>query len=131
MRPFFTVTTVTILVCQAFTAPAAGQKVRLDDLRTRIAARVTTVQGVQVAISLRDLATGDEDGKAFSAGRNNTTTSADLAVLLRHVELGDALQPTSAQLMKEVLLRQEFNDEIPMWTHVTGSAAASAATSIQ
>ena len=56
---------------------------------------------------------GVEDGKAFAAGRNNTTTAADLAVLLEHVELGDALRPESARLMKEILLRQEFNDEIP------------------
>ncbi|MBC7672190.1 MAG: serine hydrolase [Polaromonas sp.] len=56
---------------------------------------------------------GVEDGKAFAAGRNNTTTAGDLAVLLEHVELGDALRPESARLMKEILLRQEFNDEIP------------------
>jgi beta-lactamase class A len=56
---------------------------------------------------------GVEDNKAFAAGRNNTTTSADLATLLEHVERGDALRPESARLMKEVLLRQEFNDEIP------------------
>ena len=56
---------------------------------------------------------GVEDGKAFSAGRNNTTTSADLATLLEHVERGDALFAGSARLMKEILLRQEFNDEIP------------------
>jgi beta-lactamase class A len=54
-----------------------------------------------------------EDGKAFAAGRNNTTTSADLATLLEHVERGDALRPESARLMKDVLLRQELNDEIP------------------
>ena len=74
---------------------------------------------------------GVEDGKAFSAGRNNTTTSADLAVLLEHVERGDALLPASARLMKEILLRQEFNDEIPAGVpkgtpvaHKTGSITA-------
>ncbi len=56
---------------------------------------------------------GVEDGKAFAAGMNNTTTSADLAALLGHVERGDALAPSSAHLMKEVLLRQEFNEAIP------------------
>lgn len=56
---------------------------------------------------------GVEDGKAFAAGRNNTTTAADLATLLEHVERGDALRPESARLMKDVLLRQELNDEIP------------------
>ena len=56
---------------------------------------------------------GVEDGKAFAAGINNTTTSADLAALLIHVERGDALSPASAWLMKEILLRQEFNEAIP------------------
>lgn len=56
---------------------------------------------------------GVEDGKAFAAGMNNTTTSADLAALLIHVERGDALSPRSAALMKEILLRQEFNEAIP------------------
>lgn len=56
---------------------------------------------------------GVEDGKAFAAGMNNTTTSADLAALLLHVERGDALAPSSASLMKEILLRQEFNESIP------------------
>jgi beta-lactamase class A len=56
---------------------------------------------------------GVEDGKAFAAGLNNTTTSSDLAALLVHVERGDALAPASARLMKEILLRQEFNEAIP------------------
>ena len=56
---------------------------------------------------------GVEDGKAFAAGMNNTTTSADLAALLIHVERGDALSPAGARLMKEILLRQEFNEAIP------------------
>jgi beta-lactamase class A len=56
---------------------------------------------------------GVEDGKAFAAGRNNTTTSSDLAVLLGRIERGNALRPESARLMKEILLRQELNGEIP------------------
>jgi beta-lactamase class A len=56
---------------------------------------------------------GVEDNKAYAAGLNNTTTSADLAVLLQRVERGDALGPEGARLMKDVLLRQEFNDAIP------------------
>ncbi|MDB4890324.1 MAG: beta-lactamase [Gemmatimonadetes bacterium] len=74
---------------------------------------------------------GVEDGKAYELGRNNTTTSADLAVLLERIERGDALNPASARLMKEVLLRQEFNDEIPAGVpkgtpvaHKTGSITA-------
>ncbi len=56
---------------------------------------------------------GVEDGKAFAAGMNNTTSSGDLAALLIHVESGDALSPVSGRLMKEILLRQEFNEAIP------------------
>lgn len=74
---------------------------------------------------------GVEDGKAFAAGLNNTTTSADLAALLEHVERGDALAPESARLMKDILLRQELNDEIPAGlppgtpvAHKTGSITA-------
>jgi beta-lactamase class A len=74
---------------------------------------------------------GVEDGKAYAAGRNNTTTSADLAVLLERIERGDALRPASARLMKEILLRQQFNDEIPAGlppgtpvAHKTGSITA-------
>jgi beta-lactamase class A len=74
---------------------------------------------------------GVEDNKAFAAGLNNTTTSSDLAVLLQHVERGDALRADGARLMKEILLRQEFNDEIPAGVpkgtpvaHKTGSITA-------
>ena len=74
---------------------------------------------------------GVEDGKAFAAGRNNTTTSADLAILLQRIENGEALKPESVRLMKAVLLRQEFNDEIPAGVpkgtpvaHKTGSITA-------
>ncbi len=56
---------------------------------------------------------GVEDGKAYAAGMNNTTTSADLAVLLQRIERNEALGPESARLMREILMRQEFNGEIP------------------
>jgi beta-lactamase class A len=74
---------------------------------------------------------GVEDGKAFAAGMNNTTTSSDLAVLLQRIERGDALRADGARLMREILLRQEFNDEIPAGlpagtkvAHKTGSITA-------
>ena len=56
---------------------------------------------------------GVEDQKAFDAGLVNTTTSADLAVLLRRIERADGLRPSSATLMKDVLLRQEYTAESP------------------
>jgi beta-lactamase class A len=74
---------------------------------------------------------GVEDIKAYDAGLNNTTTSADLAVLLEKIERGDALAPASVRLMKEILLQQQFNDEIPAGlppgtpvAHKTGSITA-------
>jgi beta-lactamase class A len=56
---------------------------------------------------------GVEDGKAFDAGLNNTTTARDLAVLLEAIERTRAASPTSCAAMRDILLRQEFNDEIP------------------
>ena len=74
---------------------------------------------------------GVEDGKAFAAGLNNTTTSADLATLLVRIERNEALTAESARLMKDILLRQEFNGEIPAGlpagiavAHKTGSITA-------
>ena len=74
---------------------------------------------------------GVEDIKAYDAGLNNTTTSSDLAVLLERIERREALGSASAQLMKEILMRQELNDEIPAGlppgtpvAHKTGSITA-------
>jgi beta-lactamase class A len=74
---------------------------------------------------------GVEDIAAYNAGLNNTTTSADLAILLERIERREALGEASAQLMKEILLRQEFNEEIPAGlppgtpvAHKTGSITA-------
>ena len=74
---------------------------------------------------------GVEDTKAFEAGLNNTTTSSDLAILLERIERREALGAASAELMMEILLRQEFNDAIPAGlppgipvAHKTGSITA-------
>lgn len=56
---------------------------------------------------------GVEDNKAFRAGLNNTTTARDLAVLLEGIETGTAASRASCNAMRDVLLRQEFNGEIP------------------
>jgi beta-lactamase class A len=74
---------------------------------------------------------GVEDNKAYAAGMNNTTTSKDLAVLLLGIEKGEVLSAPNVQLMKDILLHQEFNDEIPAGlppgtpvAHKTGSITA-------
>ena len=74
---------------------------------------------------------GVEDNKAYAAGMNNTTTSADLAVLLQRIERNEAVSAESGRLMKQILLRQEFNGEIPAGVppgtpvaHKTGSITA-------
>ena len=56
---------------------------------------------------------GVEDGKAFAAGLNNMTTARDLSVLMKAIETGRAASPASTDSMRAILLRQEFNDEIP------------------
>jgi beta-lactamase class A len=56
---------------------------------------------------------GVEDNKAFRAGLNNTTTARDLAILLEAIETGRAASKKSCDEMRDVLLHQEFNDEIP------------------
>jgi beta-lactamase class A len=56
---------------------------------------------------------GVEDGKAFAAGRNNTTTARDLVTLL--LALADrkvVSKETTAELLG-ILEAQEFNDGIP------------------
>jgi beta-lactamase class A len=56
---------------------------------------------------------GVEDTKAFQAGLNNTTTARDLAALMFAIETGTAASRASCDAMRTVLLRQEFNGEIP------------------
>jgi beta-lactamase class A len=56
---------------------------------------------------------GVEDNKAFRAGLNNTTTARDLAVLMEAIETGRAASRKSCDAMRDVLLQQEFNTEIP------------------
>ena len=56
---------------------------------------------------------GVEDGKAFAAGLNNTTTARDLGVLLTGIERATVASRSSCAAMKTVLLQQEFSTEIP------------------
>jgi len=56
---------------------------------------------------------GVEDGKAYRAGLNNTTTARDLGVLLAGVATGTAASPASCREMLAILGRQHFNEGIP------------------
>jgi beta-lactamase class A len=56
---------------------------------------------------------GVEDDKAYAAGMNNMTTARDLATLMTSIETGAAASGASTDSMRAILLRQQFNDEIP------------------
>jgi beta-lactamase class A len=56
---------------------------------------------------------GVEDGKAYERGLNNTTTAADLAALMTALATDRAASPASCAAMREILMRQQLNDEIP------------------
>ena len=56
---------------------------------------------------------GVEDGKAYRAGRNNTTTARDLGVLMTAIALNRAASPAACREMLEILGRQHFKEGIP------------------
>jgi beta-lactamase class A len=69
-------------------------------LRTLGARQMTVLRGV-------------EDGKAYEKGLNNSTTARDLSTLLAAIERGKAASPASTKAMRDILLAQELNQEIP------------------
>lgn len=56
---------------------------------------------------------GVEDGKAYRAGMNNTTTARDLGVLLAAIAQGKAASAASCREMVAILGRQHFTEGIP------------------
>lgn len=56
---------------------------------------------------------GVEDGKAYRAGLNNTTTARDLGVILAAIAQHRAASPASCREMLAILGRQQFNEGIP------------------
>ncbi len=74
--------------------------------RTTAAMRSLGAQKIQV---LR----GVEDDKAYEHGLNNTTTARDLAIIMEAIQENHAASPESCEEMRQILLHQEFNDEIP------------------
>ena len=74
---------------------------------------------------------GVEDGKAYEAGRNNTTTARDLGRVLAAIANGRAASDSSCAEMLAILGRQRFNEGIPALlpagttvAHKTGSITA-------
>jgi beta-lactamase class A len=106
-----------------------GQRVPVRELLRRMITRssnlatnelIELVGAKSVTQTARDLGAarisvlrGVEDQKAFDRGMINTTTSADLAVLLEAIEKGTVLSPASSAEMRDILLAQEFKDKIP------------------
>ena len=56
---------------------------------------------------------GVEDGKAYRAGRNNTTTARDLGVLMTAIAQNRAASAAACREMLEILGRQHFKEGIP------------------
>jgi beta-lactamase class A len=56
---------------------------------------------------------GVEDGKAFRSGLNNVTTARDLGILMRAIAENRAASRKSCEAMRNILLGQEFDTEIP------------------
>ena len=106
-----------------------GERVRVDSLLRLMITRssnfatntlITLVGADAVTKTMRVLGAqriqvrrGVEDGKAFQAGLNNTTTARDLAIILRAIEDGKAAPPDATQQMLAIMLAQKFNEKIP------------------
>ena len=56
---------------------------------------------------------GVEDLEAYHRGLDNTTTARDLAIIMQAIQDDRAASPTSCATMRDILLHQDFNDEIP------------------
>ena len=79
---------------------------RVGAPRAQASARALGAWSIQV---LR----GVEDGQAYRAGLNNTTTARDLGVLLLAIAQGRAASHAACDSMLAILGRQEFNEGIP------------------
>jgi beta-lactamase class A len=79
---------------------------RLDP--TRVTSNARDLGGAGVLVRR-----GVEDGLAFQAGLNNVTTARGLGKLMAAIERGQAASAWATISMRETLMRQEFNEEIP------------------
>lgn len=106
-----------------------GQRVTLRELNDRMITRSSNL-ATNAVIELLDARTanataralgastiqvrrGVEDTKAFNAGLSNTTSARDLGVLMAALAEDRAASKSACAAMRAVLLRQEFNNEIP------------------
>lgn len=106
-----------------------GQPVTLRELNERMITRSSNL-ATNAVIDLLDARTahataralgartiqvrrGVEDTKAYNAGLNNTTSARDLGVLMAALAQDRAASAAACEAMRAVLLRQEFNSEIP------------------
>jgi beta-lactamase class A len=80
---------------------------RVGAARAQASARALGAWSMQV---LR----GVEDGAAYRAHLNNTTTARDLGVLLEAIATGRAASRPACDSMLAILGRQEFNEGIPV-----------------
>lgn len=79
---------------------------RVDAARVQRTALALGADSIQVR-------RGVEDGKAYRAGLNNTTTARDLGVLFTAIAEGRAASVRSCREMVRILERQRFNEGIP------------------
>lgn len=56
---------------------------------------------------------GVEDGKAYQAGRNNTTSARALLVLMEAIAKGTAVSPKASSQMVDILAHQKVRNGIP------------------
>jgi beta-lactamase class A len=82
-------------------------------LITRIGAPRANATAHQLGADSILVLRGVEDGKAYRAGRNNTTTARDLGVLMAAIAQDRAASPTACREMLEILGRQHFKEGIP------------------
>jgi beta-lactamase class A len=80
------------------------EKLGVESIRRRV--HVLRADGM-------NLLRGVEDGKAFAAGLNNTTTARGLLALLEAIAQGRAVDASASREMVEILKRQQLNESIP------------------
>jgi beta-lactamase class A len=88
------------------------------NLATNLLVELTGAQNIQSTMQqlgarhIRILR-GVENGKAYRAGLNNTTTAQDLTLILQAIAEGKAGNIESTQSMIRILSDQKFNEKIP------------------